>query len=310
MSGYRPPAVVADIALDVEGRGRYEVRQRAQGLGEQGSSQASMTRHEAPSRLRTDGGGIIRYSYCDPAFIMGTPMTEARPLTDWAHISSQNRWQGVIFAGDEDARIVPVVRPKNNWRALNAQWSVQSKGSLITQKLKQNKDGAEMLVWMSLEGLGTPEEEDGVVFVEAGRAYVAIRVPEGGYTWKDGSFTAKAITGNRPTRPGRTLVPNQEYAPVILEVMAKEDIGSFSAFKARVNSAQPKMKGSELAHTTIYGDRLTFDTSFKNAPTINGKPVDYEPEKVFESPFLNADYNRGIVTISKGPRKKILDFTK
>ena len=54
---------------------------------------------------------------------------------------------------------------------------------------------------------------------------------------------------------------------------------------------------------------LTFDTSFEKAPTINGKPVDCAPKKVFESPFLNADDNSGIVTISKGDRKKVLDFT-
>jgi len=59
--------------------------------------------------MRTDGGGILRYSYCDPAFIMGTPMTAARPLEDWAAISAQNRWQGLIFAGEHDARIVPGV---------------------------------------------------------------------------------------------------------------------------------------------------------------------------------------------------------
>ena len=44
--------------------------------------------------------------------------------------------------------------------------------------------------------------------------------------------------------------------------------------------------------------------------SINGKPVDYAPKKVFESPFLNAEWNSGVVTISKGMRKKILDFTK
>ena len=54
---------------------------------------------------------------------------------------------------------------------------------------------------------------------------------------------------------------------------------------------------------------LTFDTSYRATPAINGKPVDYAPKKVFESPFLNADYNSGIVTIRKGKRKKVLDFT-
>ena len=53
-----PPAVVADIALDVEGRGRYEVRQRTQGLGQQGRSNTKVSRHETPTKMRTDGGGL------------------------------------------------------------------------------------------------------------------------------------------------------------------------------------------------------------------------------------------------------------
>jgi len=304
LSAYRPPAVVADIALDVQGRGRYEVRQRPQGLGETGRPmKTALTK--VPTRMRTDGGGILRYSFCDPAFIIGTPMTAARPLADWAAISAQNRWQGVVFAGEGDGRIVPVVRPKDNRVAMNAQWSVQSKGSLITQKLKHHKGGAEMIVWISKAGLSAPVEEGGIVFVEAQGAYAAVRVVKSGFTWMKGKFnTTRFIPENS------TMVLNDEHAPVILEVMAKSDVGSFDAFKAKVKACTIGMDGPVLHYTTIYGDRLTFDTSYKQIPTINGKPVDYAPKKVFDSPYLNADWNSGIVTISKGTRKKALDFTK
>ena len=61
---------------------------------------------------------------------------------------------------------------------------------------------------------------------------------------------------------------------------------------------------------TIHGDLLTFDTGQKQIPTINGKPVDYAPPKVLQSPFLDADYDRGVVTIRKGGRTKVLDFTR
>ena len=304
LSDYRPPAVVADIALDVKGRGRYEVRQRPQGLGATGRPlKTAVTK--VPSMMRTDGGGILRYSYCDPAFIIGTPMTEARPLKDWAAISSQNRWQGVVFSGEGDARIVPIVRPKDNRVALNAQWSVQSKGSLITQKLKHNKGGAEMIVWISSEGLTAPAEEEGVVFVEAEGAYAAIRVAKGGFKWMKGEYkTDRFIPDNA------TMIPNDQYAPVILEVMAKTDVADFDAFKAKVKACEVRVDGALLSYKTIYGDQLSFDTSGKKAPKINGKTVNYAPENVFESPFLNADYDRGVVTISKGERKKVLDFRK
>jgi hypothetical protein len=66
-------------------------------------------------------------------------MTEARPFADWTQISAQNRWQGVIFSGNPDARIVPQVRARNDLVVMNAHWTVQSRGSLVTQMLKTNK---------------------------------------------------------------------------------------------------------------------------------------------------------------------------
>jgi hypothetical protein len=104
------------------------------------------------------------------------------------------------------------------------------------------------------------------------------------------------------------MILNDEYAPVILEVMAKSEVKNFDTFKAKVMSTKPIMKGSMLKYKTIYGDLLCLDTSYKTTPSINRKPVNYTPKKAFESPFLNADYNSGIVTISKGKRKKVLDF--
>lgn len=310
LSGYRPPAVVVDIARDTEGRGRYEIRQRVQGLGEQGYSFPQMNRpDQPPNRLRTDGGGILRYSYCSPAFILGTPMTEARPVDDWVRISSEARWQGVIFNGEGDPRIVPIPRPANNRVDYNPFWSVQSKGSLVTQKLETNEGAAEMMVWMSKNGLDKPVVEDRMVFVEAPGAFAAIRVARGDFTLEERVFKGTKETGSSfATPPAYIMTPADEYAPVILEVMAKSDVESFDAFKAKVKACPVAFNGPVLGYTTIYGDTLTLDTRYVKTPTINGMPVDYVPKKVFDSPFLNADYNSGIVTISKGTRSKVLDF--
>lgn len=216
-------------------------------------------------------------------------------------ISSQARWQGVIFEGEGDPRIVPVPRPANNAVAFNQFWSVQSKGCLVTQKLKTHKDAAEMMVWMSKNGLSKPVEEDGIVFVEAPGAYAAIRVAQGSFKLEEQVFKGTKEEGTSfATPPGHILTPENEYAPVILEVMAKSDVASFDAFKAKVKACEPRLEGAVLTYRSIYGDVLTLDTSYAETPTINGKPVDYAPEKVFDSPFLDADYNRGIVTIGKG----------
>ena len=134
-SAYRLPLVVMDIALDREGRGVYEVKERRMGLAQAGY-------YTPPAyRLRTDFGGILRYSYCTPDFIMGTLMHQARPLEDWVMISSQNRWHGVIFHGHPNARIYPQCRAAADRRTLNQQWSVQRQGTLIAQKLDAQRFG-------------------------------------------------------------------------------------------------------------------------------------------------------------------------
>ena len=159
-----------------------------------------------------------------------------------------------------------------------------------------------------------------MVFVEAENAYAAVRVVWGGYKWMETELPAElrdrlerlapagAFNTTRFIPENATMVLNEEYAPVILEVMAKGDIKSFDAFKAKIKGCEMRMDAAILRYTTIYGDALTFDTSFAETPSINGKRVNYAPQKVFESPFLNADYNSGVVTISKGTRKKVLEF--
>lgn len=252
LSDYRPPAVVADIALDAKGRGRYEIRQRPQGLGQVASDHG-----QRMTTLRTDGGGILLYSYCDPTFIIGTTMTLARPLSDWAPISSQSRWQGVDFAGEYDPRIVPLVRPKDNRVDFNGQWSVQSKGTLITQKLKTSKGAAEMMAWFSKRGLPKPVTEGDTAFVEAPGAYAAVRVTRGGFKLEEKVYSGKKETSDDfTTPPGYVLTPDDEYAPLILEVMAKTDVESFDAFKAKVKACMISFEGPVLQYTTVYGDDL------------------------------------------------------
>lgn len=312
LSDYRPPAVVAEIAHSALESGPFEIRQRAQGLAQTGRSSAIMGQDSLPNRFRTDGGGIVRYSYCDPAFIIGTLMHEARPLDDWAAISSQSRWQGVIFSDSPGARIVPTVRPTGKARDVrNGQWSVQSKGSLITQKLEDNTHGGPMIVWISEEGIGKPIRDGEWVFAETSGAYAAIRVIGSDFVVSDSQVSNPVITGStRVAPPGKFIHPEDEYAPIILEVMAKTDVEDFEAFKRLVKTRELKTSRSLFSYQTIYDDLLTFDSSYQRAPTVNGKRVDYSPLNVHESPYLNSVYDSGVVAIRKGDQELVLDFTE
>ncbi|MSU49396.1 MAG: hypothetical protein EXS37_09975 [Opitutus sp.] len=292
MTTWEMPAVVIDLALDVSGRGTYEVRQRRMGLAEPGYSKP----HNY--RIRTDTGGILRYGYCTPDFIMGSLLTEARPEEDWAAISSQNRWTGVIFRGDPDARIYPATVNRAGESIYNGHWEVQAAGTLIAQKLKTSRRVDEWRVWFAKSGLSAPVREGGWVFAEAAGAYAAVNVVRG-----EAAFLAEGTE-----KFGRWLACADDSTPVIVEVAPKSNGQDYAAFRRAILARSVALEGGVLTHTSLKGDRFTFFVDQSRPPEVNGRPVDLEPAHVFDSPFVQSLWNSGVVTVQKGARSIVLDF--
>ncbi len=155
------------------------------------------------------------------------------------------------------------------------------------------------MVWFSNVGLGEPMEEGDWLFAETQSAYAAVCIVDGGYAWEDQTRRAK----------GKWLVCKNEYSPVILEVDQKSNYQSFKKFRAKVIGNALSFKNNILHYTGIYGDSFTFFADYSKAPQINGAPVNYAPSKAYDSPFLNADWDSGVVYIQKGKRSLILDFS-
>ncbi|MGV7230080.1 MAG: hypothetical protein ACQ9IQ_15655, partial [Nitrospirales bacterium] len=291
-SQYRLPLVIMDLIMDVEGRGVYEITQRRIGL--------AVGEHNRPpdSWFRSDFGGILRYSYCTPEFILGTNMREARPQSDWHLGASQSVFHGVIFDGAKNARIVPKCSNKGG-DTFNEQWSVQKKSTLIAQKLKTHQKAEDMMVWISSSTLSEPLEENAWVFVEAKGAFAAVRPVTGGYTWAP--RPAKAYEG-------KFLVCENEWSPVILEVGRKVDYTDFAAFRKAVLTQPLAFEEDVLRYTSLSGNEFVFYADQSQSPKIDGKTVDYTPEMVFDGPFVRSKWLSGEVTIRKGNRSLILDF--
>jgi hypothetical protein len=300
-SGYRLPEVVIDIMTDPEGRGEYEIADRPPGLAADGRWNNPLY------RLRTDTGGIIRYAWCTPDFIMGLPMVRVRKNTHWTKLSSQGRWQGVIFAGDPDARIfVQCGRAEGSNN--NQQAGIQRKGTMITQRLPEGKfargtDGTR--VWISENGLTNRMEESGWVFVEAPGAYAAVRPARGGHDWKE--ETEKPADGSQWR--GDWMSFEDDYSPAILEVVRKSDFPDYAAFRKAVAALPLRWEGSTLHYEGLGGDVFVFHAEWSRLNTINGVPIDDEnPDFAFHSPFLTSRWDSGVVEITKGEPKLVLDF--
>ncbi len=297
-STYRPPLCVVDMALDVEGRGTYEYVSRRMGLNvlpkpEEADWQTYV--------MQPDYGGILRYTYCTPDFIMGTSMVEARPHEEWAAISSQNRWDGVVFGGARDACIFAQPLKPERGSVYNSHRTIQHKGVMILQKLRTHRHAHGQRVWFA-ESLQRTEE-DGWVFSEAPAAYAACRVASGATHWEDAVPEDGAA--------GAWLACEDEYAPIILEVARSSDVDDFEAFRAAIRANQLSLDDGVLHYrSSFYGDEFTFHTESASPPELNGQPLDFRPSKAYGSPFIQSEWGSGVVVLQKDGRRVVLDFNE
>lgn len=297
---WQVPEIVLQIVAIRSINDAYEIRQRRMGLAKKG--------YDRPPnyRLKTDFGGIFRYTYCTPDFIMGSLITEARPTSDWAAISSQNRWSGVIFAGNPDARVYPAPYNAKGKSILNGFWSVQFKGTMISQQLAPRSASGPIegegvsegwRVFFSAAGLSKPLQNGSWTFAEAKDAYVGVCVLDGGTSFEQSQF-------------GCWLVCKELMTPVIIEAGHKSDYADFEAFQTAVMTQSISFKKSVLTYQTLSGDKLTFYADQSRLPKINGTVVDLAPKLVYDSPFIQSEWDSGVVTIHCGEETRILNFNE
>jgi len=296
-SDYRIPLIIMAIALNLNHRKVYENKSRRMGLS---LIPKLVDAPEDTNLLDLNNGGIYRYSYVTPDFIIGSLMFDKLSLENWTAISSQNRWQGVIFAQNKNARIVPQCEgiPLEYGKTYNQYWSVQNKGTLITKRLDDGFSNhvGDMRVYFS----GIPsnmeiDEEDGWIFADVDNAYAAVKPAWGGYFWDDDQW----------------IRLNDVDSPVIIEVARSLDFNNdFTIFKDAVKSLTLDVTNSILSYTGLKDSgNFTFFIETTNIFLINGFPVDLKPIYTFQSPYVKEVYESGIVTISyPGYDDLILDF--
>lgn len=291
-SSWKIPSVVMNIALDVAGRGSYEVMQRRPGLRPEGED-SGFDIHVDP-----DAEALVLYSYATPDFIMGSLFCDALPYKRWNAISSQNRWHGVIFSGNRKARIYPYCETKKS--SYNSQWAVQKRGTLISQKLKRSKHAKQLKVWFSREGLSKPIQDGSWYFAEADSAYAAVKVVFGESSFETESTEKRAYI----------LSCSNSLSPVIIEVAQKSHFTDFKTFRDTVKNLPFTFEENVLHYTGLSKDRFKFFANQNQRPQINGTPIDLGPKNVYDSPFVQSEWGSGVVSVQFGNEKLILDFNE
>ena len=105
------------------------------------------------------------------------------------------------------------------------------------------------------------------------------------------------------------MVCGDEYTPIVIEVARKRDFESLDAFAAEIlaNSLIVDENGVRY-RSAHYGIELALYADPARLPQVDGAPIDLQPARVYDSPFIEGDWDAGVVTLRKGERSAVLDF--
>ena len=283
-SDYSPPDIVRKIALS-----RLV------------TSYTSLSRRPGAGLVTRDPGGYGRQSDVDPNkstlrvarvtpdYVFGTTMFD--PQSPHVGVSAQNRWSGVIFPTGPDRRIYLGcgTTRKDKPQTYDALITAQS-GPVLVARKKREAHKYNLVPYVVVpSSLKDRLERKGWVFVREGAAYAGVYVL-GGYRWEEDR-----------------MIPEDEWAPILMVVGRQVDDGSFEAFQDRLLNMKTQERADEVVFDCM-GEELTVPRQADRLPLIRGQLPNLEPAFTYQSPYINAVWDDPVVHVSCGDEEMILDF--
>lgn len=315
---YRLPDVIMDLATDVAGRGEYTYVSRRV------AKQQRMPASDVPVTsspwyaLDADDPRMLGYDHCTPDYVMGSLIIDPTlPLVS-SHVylqakdldegypaqTSQNRYHGIVFATDCNARVVPQCEGLGSDKTYGEQQAIQHRNVMLVQRHPKARGADGMRILFGGDGM-----KDRLVYLngwlvlEEGEAWLGIKGfsrtkpnQSCGYRWDNDVF----------------LRMHDGDAPVALIAGRREDHPDLDAFGAYLETFSGTIDGGWLTLETQGPEptTLALHLSAKALPKVNGVPVDLSPPLLFDSPFLRSEHGSGITTIRKGVRELVVDMTE
>lgn len=342
---YEFPEFVWHLALDREGLGEFASVSRA--IGEEPGDLPREPGLERTMNLDTEHR-MFRYAWVTPEYILGaqmdhplavhshlSPTSRLFGLNFSTHPNARVFPYGVRQTEDEDWELVR--------RAGIISRTVQHENVLISQQSRgYTQVNPE---WYPQRSLRAEEygvyisplvdrivERNGWVFIENGNAFAAIRIVAGEYSASDrpeksASFV-KYVAKESLKEPLATdayewntdqslLVSKSPFNPIIWDCSSRRHYPSLKSFIEAVLDNR-----LELLKTVVPGwYRLVYQGTGNNAatlhlnmankeiPQIEGTPIDYTPDMLFESPYINSLFGSGRIRLEKDSVERALDFT-
>ncbi len=318
MTGYRFPDPVEELVADASGRGEYVYVARRMGKQRAMPKEAALIKKANTPWVPFDvtDTRMLSYEYCTPDYVVGSLIID--PLLKGANsqptlqdldegypaLTSQNRYHAIQFATGLDSRVVPQCLGLKNNKTYNQQQAVQHKNIQIVQRNKNGVQTGPMRIYFAKGMKERLKERDGWYFLEEGNAYLAVKA------FSPADTTACPASWDNEF----WLRPQDPDAPVVIVAGRKPKFGTLGDFMGYVGKLAVSAGGNRFTVSGADTDgapcALTLLTDLSGVPEVNGKAVNFTPLKLYDSPYLESEYGSGIVTIQKGARKRVLDFTK
>ena len=153
------------------------------------------------------------------------------------------------------------------------------------------------------------DEEDGWIFLLSNNVYTAIKPLKNGelstesaYRWGNEVF----FTSSNILLSENEILIENAHSGFIMQMTSLEESGmSFEEFKAVMKQTRIEYSleaNGTLSYTTYNGDvlKVVYDTG---EDSLNGVIQDYSDWKLFDSEYMQSDYNSGCTTITAGGKE-------
>jgi hypothetical protein len=305
-SGYLPDPVIREILRDRNTAPPYSITQRR--LGKE------VPTEKVPEAAEMEGnlydfkqGDCLKYSWVTTNFILGTVMRPPYDGEAWQKGTSQGWWHGLLISSGKPnippERVVPTFIQEKD--ISSDQYAVQSKGSFMTRKLLRGygRDNSRtpMGIFVS-SGLKEYTEQAGsFFFINSPQCWVAVRSTGGDFVLSN-SHLLKNLKAK-----GDFYKPADDRQPMIIEAVDPGSQENFETFKQAALRAPLASGKGRYSYASLSGDLLTmFDD--RSTPQINQRAINYNPAMAYDSRYVKSKWDSGIVEISAGGTKKVLNF--
>ena len=293
-SDFRPSNVVLNL-YDQDTRGSYEYIASRPGRGFHEIADDGIPHYNVvfPSYIRW-------YSWCTPKYVLGTLMVDEQE--DYTLISTQNRWWGLISSDNPFSRVY--FSPITTDNTYNDYAAVQYKGAMLIRRHdKANKSyGFRMYVSSTF----TRSTESQWLFGVNSNNSVYFGV----YAVSGDLWGMRYTTVDASPAPGVWIEFNNPDTIVVFQSALASDFVSFTAFKDALKARTKGFAGNRYDYNAIDdGTTISLYTD-TTLPEINGQTIQINPDYTYSSPYLNSDYDSGVVVISDQEDNTLtLDFS-